>query len=54
MAFPSPSRGLRPFPIIAGIGILGALATILWLLIVGVHEERWKEQAHLAAASIWR
>lgn len=54
MTFLSPSLGLRLFPIVAGVGILGALATILWLLIVGVNEQRWKEQAQLAAASIWR
>jgi hypothetical protein len=45
---------MRVFPIAAGIGILGAIATILWLLIVGVNEERWMERANLAAASIWR
>jgi hypothetical protein len=45
---------MRSFPIVAGVGILGAIATILWLLIAGVNEERWKEQANLAAASIWR
>ena len=52
--FVSPALGLRLFPIVAGIGLLGALATILWLLIVGVNEQRWKEQATLAAASVWR
>jgi Domain of unknown function (DUF4386) len=52
--FVSPALGLRLFPIVAGIGLLGALATILCLLIVGVNEQRWKEQAALAAASVWR
>jgi hypothetical protein len=54
LTFLSPSLGMRSFPIVAGVGILGAIATILWLLIAGVNEERWKEQADLAAASIWR
>jgi len=54
LTFLSPSLGMRMFPIVAVVGILGAIATILWLLIVGVNEQRWKEQAYLAAASIWR
>jgi hypothetical protein len=54
LTFLSPSIGMRLFPIAAAVGILGAIATILWLLIVGVNEQRWKEQAALATASIWR
>lgn len=54
LTFLSPSLGMRVFPIAAGVGIIGAIATILWLLIVGVNEQRWREQADLAAASIWR
>jgi hypothetical protein len=54
LTFLSPSLGLRVFPIAAGIGIIGAIATILWLLSVGVNEQRWMERANLAAASIWR
>jgi Domain of unknown function (DUF4386) len=34
--------GYRAFPIAAIIGLLGVVATILRLLIVGVNEERWK------------
>lgn len=30
---------------IVGVGVLGALATVLWLLVKGVDEQRWKEQA---------
>lgn len=30
---------------ILGVGVLGALATVLWLLVKGVDEQRWKEQA---------
>lgn len=54
LTFLSPSLGMRLFPIVAGVGILGALATIVWLLVVGVNEQRWREQANAASASIWR
>ncbi len=36
---------LRLEAYIVGVGVLGALATVLWLLVKGVDEERWKEQA---------
>jgi len=39
---------------IVGTGVLGALATVVWLLVKGVDEQEWKEQANAAAASIWR
>lgn len=54
LAFLSPPLGYRLFPFIAAVGILGSLAMIVWLLVFGVNEERWKAQARLAAASIWR
>jgi len=31
---------------IVGVGVIGALATVLWLLVKGVDEQRWKERAH--------
>ncbi|MCL4865673.1 MAG: DUF4386 family protein [Gemmatimonadales bacterium] len=49
MAFLYPPLGLKLFPFIVAIGLLGALATIGWLLVVGVDEQRWKEQAGVAA-----
>ena len=39
---------------IVGVGIVGALATASWLLVKGVNEVRWNEQANAATASIWR
>ncbi len=48
MTFLSPTLGLRLFPFVAGIGLLGSIAMILWLLIVGVDERRWREQASVA------
>jgi Domain of unknown function (DUF4386) len=54
LAFLSPPFGDRMFSFIAVLGIVGALANIGWLLVVGVNEQRWREQASLAEASIWR
>ncbi|MGZ3467281.1 MAG: DUF4386 family protein, partial [Gemmatimonadaceae bacterium] len=54
LAFLSPPFGERMFSIIAIVGIIGSLANIAWLLVVGVNEQRWREQAGLAETSIWR
>ena len=54
LTFLWPPLGHRVFPVVAGIGLLGSLATIIWLLGPGVNEERWKEQAAAASLSIWR
>jgi hypothetical protein len=54
LAFLSPPLGYRLFAYAAGIGIIGSLATIGWLLVVGVNEQRWREQARVAEVSIWR
>ena len=40
--------GYRLFPYIAALGILGAALLMLWLLVFGVNEQRWKEQASAA------
>ena len=40
--------GYRLFPYIAALGLLGAASLILWLLVFGVNEQRWKEQASAA------
>jgi hypothetical protein len=54
LAYLSPPFGDRVFSFIALFGIVGALVNIGWLLVVGVNEQRWREQASLAEASIWR
>jgi hypothetical protein len=41
--------GGRLFPFIAIFAILGAASLIFWLLVKGVNEQRWKEQAGVAA-----
>ena len=48
LSFLYPPLGYRLFPYIAALGLLGALLLILWLLLVGVNEQRWKEQASAA------
>ena len=48
LSFLYPPLGYRLFPYIAALGILGAASLILWLLVFGVNEQRWKEQASAA------
>jgi len=48
LSFLYPPLGYRLFPYIAALGLLGAAALILWLLVFGVNEQRWKEQARAA------
>jgi hypothetical protein len=54
LAFVSPPLGYRLFPIVAPLALLGSIATIAWLLIFGVDERRWLDQARVEAGSIWR
>jgi hypothetical protein len=37
---------------IVGTGVIRALATVLWLLVKGVDEQRWNEQAGRPIAPI--
>ncbi|MEO6324542.1 MAG: DUF4386 domain-containing protein [Thermoanaerobaculia bacterium] len=44
----------RPlFPVTIGLSLLGLLVMVGWFLVVGVDEERWKEQAARERTSIW-
>jgi Domain of unknown function (DUF4386) len=51
LSFLYPPLGYRLFPYIAALGVLGAALLIVWLLVFGVNEQRWKEQA--SAAGDW-
>jgi hypothetical protein len=33
--------------------LIGLLATIVWLLTIGIDEQRWRQRAAQAASSIW-
>ena len=48
LSFLYPPLGYRLFPYIAAFGILGAVSLILWLLVFGLNEQRWKQQASAA------
>jgi hypothetical protein len=54
LSFLYPPLAYRLFAYILLLGLLGAVAQILWLLVFGVNEARWKEQAGASATSIWR
>jgi hypothetical protein len=48
LSFLYPPLGYRRFPYIAAFGVLGAVSLILWLLVFGLNEQRWKEQESAA------
>jgi len=45
LSFLWPPLGYRLNMYIAAIGLLGSVATIVWLIVFGVKEDRWAEQA---------
>lgn len=50
-----PTLGKSLFNVSAMIALIGSFATIAWLIIVGVNDERWRARAAASAASsIWR
>lgn len=49
-----PSLGRSLFMVSALIGLVGALAMIIWLIVVGVNEQAWRERAEVASSSVWR
>ena len=49
ITFLYPPLGYHLFLYITPFGLLGAVALILWLLVFGVNDERWKEKARAAA-----
>lgn len=51
LTFLSPMLGPRLFLYISALGLLGAAPQILWLLVFGVDEQRWKEQASTVTES---
>ncbi len=52
LSFLYPPLGYRLLPFIVGLGFLGSAAKIFWLLVFGVNEKRWKEQARAAGSTI--
>jgi hypothetical protein len=51
LSFLYPPVAYRLLPYILILGLVGAAAKILWLLVFGVNEQRWKEQA--SAVGVW-
>jgi hypothetical protein len=52
LTFLSPPLAARTFPYVVAVALLGSAAQILWLLVFGVDEQRWKEQVARAEGSI--
>jgi hypothetical protein len=54
LSFIYPPLGYRLFTFIALAGLIGSAVQIFWLLVYGVNEKRWLEQADAARESIWK
>jgi hypothetical protein len=53
LTFLSPPLGMSLFMYIAVFALIGLLLMIVWLLTVGIDEQRWRASAAKAASSIW-
>ena len=53
LCYLSPPFADRAYPYVIVVALLGSAAKILWLLVFGVNEQRWIEQARTAASSMW-
>jgi hypothetical protein len=53
LTFLSPPLGMRVFTYVAVYALIGLLAMIIWLLTVGIDDQRWRARAAQAASSIW-
>jgi hypothetical protein len=51
LTFLSPPLAHNLYPYIAAVAALGEISLTLWLLVAGVNEQRWKEQAGAAGES---
>lgn len=54
LTFLWPPLGYQLFTYVALFALVASIITIGWLFVRGVDEARWKAQAALAAASMWR
>src|SRR6266853_4322211 len=51
LTFLYPPLGYRLFNYVAPFGLLGAVSLIVWLLVFGVNEQQWREQASVAVGA---
>src|SRR3954471_11869359 len=54
LTFLSPQLGMSLFMYVAVFALLGLLALCVWLLTIGIDEQRWRQRAAEASVSIWR
>ncbi len=54
VSFLDPPLALAMMPGILPLGMIASAAMILWLLVFGVDERRWRELSSAQASSIWR
>ena len=52
LSFIHPPLGYTLFPFVALFALIAAVAEIFWLLVYGVNEQRWLEQANAAKHSV--